>query len=364
MKKVFGGDAEPGVRTARWNGKRTAYVCADAVEVLVPNRTLREDGLHRDRPQIAHLNGVAYKSSAGEDHVRVFVSGTGFDRDMMRVVRGQRGVRTITFPGTARTVLDSAFHSTALRSVVLNEGLESVGDLQSSTYAGAFGRTPLRRVTFPSTLCLIGAWTFYECRKLRRATFAAGSALKRIGEWAFSNCGLTSICFPEALETIGRNAFMWSGLEEATIRGALKEVGLNAFANCTRLVIYADEDLGVSLINAGIYNPARVGPPPGTSVGGVKVWDLREQKTIIIPDGAERIGSRWFWGCGVESVTIPTSVREIGIDAFSNCKSLRRVLFQTGSRLEKIGSGCFYNSALEEITVPRSVVEIQENAFK
>ena len=127
MEKVSGGDAEPGVRTARWNGKRTAYVCADAVEVLVPNRVFRKDGLHRDRPQIAHLNGVAYKPSAGEDRVRIFVSGTGFDRDMAQVVRGQRGIRTITFPSTARKVLDGAFHSTALRSVVLNEGLESVG---------------------------------------------------------------------------------------------------------------------------------------------------------------------------------------------------------------------------------------------
>lgn len=45
-----------------------------------------------------------------------------------------------------------------------------------------------------------------------------------------------------------------------------------------------------------------------------------------MPDGLEKIGSHWFRDCGVESVTIPASVRRIGEDAFYKCTNLREVL--------------------------------------
>ena len=46
-------------------------------------------------------------------------------------------------------------------------------------------------------------------------------------------------------------------------------------------------------------------------------------KEIISPEGTEKIGNHWFWGSGIESVTVPASVKEIGADAFYKCKSLK-----------------------------------------
>ena len=46
-------------------------------------------------------------------------------------------------------------------------------------------------------------------------------------------------------------------------------------------------------------------------------------KDVVIPEGIEKIGNHWFWGSGIESVTVPASVREIGPDAFYKCKSLK-----------------------------------------
>ena len=91
-----------------------------------------------------------------------------------------------------------------------------------------------------------------------------------------------------------------------------------------------------------------VGPPMGTMAGRACVWDIRALKDVVIPDGVERIGSRWFWGSGIESVAIPASVREIGAEAFGRCESLRFVTFT--------------ESISPETTT--SAIRIEKNAFQ
>lgn len=97
--------------------------------------------------------------------------------------------------------------------------------------------------------------------------------------------------------------------------------------------------------------------------GGVRVWDLRDCKHVVIPEGVEKIDKYWFWGSSIESVMISTGVKEIYTDAFRNCKKLKRVIFAKGSQLEKIGEKCFRGSGIEEITIPKSVKDIDEETF-
>ena len=86
-------------------------------------------------------------------------------------------------------------------------------------------------------------------------------------------------------------------------------------------------------------------------------------KHVVIPDGTEYIGERWFMNCQVESLTISASVTAIENEAFYNCKHLNCVIFAKDSRLEKIGSRCFYGTGIEKIVIPRGVEEIQDGAF-
>ena len=72
-------------------------------------------------------------------------------------------------------------------------------------------------------------------------------------------------------------------------------------------------------------------------MGSTRVWDLRNLKQVVIPEGIERIGNQWFWGSDIESIEIPATAKEIGADAFYNCKNLKSVTFADGSKLEKIG---------------------------
>ena len=86
-------------------------------------------------------------------------------------------------------------------------------------------------------------------------------------------------------------------------------------------------------------------------------------KSVVIPEGIEKIGNHWFCCSEAEKVEIPASVRDIETDAFYGCRSLKSVVFAEGSLLKMIGTGSFSNTGIERIVVPKSVEEIREHAF-
>ena len=92
-----------------------------------------------------------------------------------------------------------------------------------------------------------------------------------------------------------------------------------------------EESLGADLSLVEVPESARIGPLSDAMAGVVRVWGLRELRDVTIPDGVERIGSYWFWGCGIESVEIPASVKEVGREAFRRCRRLKKVVFASGS---------------------------------
>lgn len=99
-------------------------------------------------------------------------------------------------------------------------------------------------------------------------------------------------------------------------------------------------------------------------LGGRLLRDLRELSEVVIPEGTEKIESFWFRQSSVKSIVIPKSVEVIEQGAFRKCENLKRVSFQARSRLEKIGVECFEYSGLEEITLPASVREVGAEAFE
>lgn len=136
----------------RWDATRSAYTCADGTGVQAPNRAFRRNGRGRedaDGPdcEMVLAGGVVYEidGKTKRPGVRPFVSKTEFDRSLSLLVRGAMGAKTFTCPVTVRGVRDGAFwKSEELRSVVLNEGLETLGgrgDGESNDFEGVFGFT-------------------------------------------------------------------------------------------------------------------------------------------------------------------------------------------------------------------------------
>lgn len=78
----------------------------------------------------------------------------------------------------------------------------------------------------------------------------------------------------------------------------------------------------------------------------------------------QTMGDRCFQGSGIEEISVPAVVKVIGRDAFRYCARLKSVAFQEGCALETIESGCFRCSSLTEIVVPRAVRELGNCAFR
>lgn len=123
-------------------------------------------------------------------------------------------------------------------------------------------------------------------------------------------------------------AFRDAKFEEITLPRSLKSVGFGVFQSCSNLKkIYVEDGCEASISDLKMPVFVTVGPTITTMVGNTRVWDLKNLRQIIIPEGAEVIGNHWFWGCKVEEVVIPASVREIRTEAFCKCKELNRVIF-------------------------------------
>ena len=105
---------------------------------------------------------------------------------MSRAVRGPEDSKATTFPRTVRHVSDCAFAGPALKSVVLNEGLETLGECQQK-YVGVF-----------------------NCARLKRAVLNEGVAVLGVENncGVFQDSGIEEIVLPDTLKELGRNTFV------------------------------------------------------------------------------------------------------------------------------------------------------------
>lgn len=66
----------------------------------------------------------------------------------------------------------------------------------------------------------------------------------------------------------------------------------------------------------------------------------------------------------VKFVSIPSTVKSIGTEAFNSSGGLETVVFETESQLETIGERAFQNTSLKSVEIPNSVKTIGKSAFE
>ena len=104
---------------------------------------------------------------------------------------------------------------------------------------------------------------------------------------------------------------------------------ISAFEKCESLqVIHVEDDCEISLSSIKMSTSPKIVLPQEIVVlarSTLKLWNLKD---TVIPGGIEKIGSYWFWDSTLESVTISSDIRKIGVEAFCNCKKLKKVVFK------------------------------------
>ena len=203
---------------------------------------------------------------------------------------------------------------------------------------------------------------FYKCKSLKRVEFSEG--LKRICDDAFFGSGLESVEFPTSLRAVSRGAF-------ATCE-SLRTVVLNEGLEVLGVGQKTDEEQpeGEVFFGSGIES---VKIPSTLKVIEAKTFFKCESlKRVEFSEGLETIRSDAFLASGIEDVILPSSVRVICGLAFAMCRHLRSVRLNEG--LEVLGAGqryrgdtcagyVFVGSAIESLTVPAEVKRIERAAL-
>lgn len=223
---------------------------------------------------------------------------------------------------------------------VLTAGAEkidtSIGDLKyqvdtetkEATVTGGVGNN-LYSVSIPDSIgyesinypiTRVGKEAFKGYRGL--TTVSLGNCLKVIEDNAFEGCvELVKLDMPNSLETIKGGAFASCGFSVVEIADGVKEIGENAFYSSSTL------------------NSVKIGK---------SVTSIERQAFSQCP--------------ALTSVTLGENLKFIKTSAFENCTALSNIVLP--SSLQVIDSRAFYNTALVSVSVPSSVVNIGEDAFE
>lgn len=245
-----------------------------------------------------------------------------------------------------------------------------------------------------------GANTFQDCTELTKVVLPESCVT--IGRGTFSGCtALTEFPLPHTVISIGQNAFKGcSSITEAFIpAGCTAGLNVSEFGNCSSLkkLIVEDSDIELSM------GPAMFGEnkPPleelylGRNIGtryianGNVFASLPTLKTITIGENVTvlqnkefldctglttinyadncklvTLGTQVFQGCtGLETITIPATVKAIPANAFNGCTSLTGITWHNG--IESIGEQAFLNTTNFVLdALPTGLKSIGKSAFK
>lgn len=222
----------------------------------------------------------------------------------------------LVLPASVKSIAPGAFWESKIESLVLNEGVESIG-LQA----------------------------FAKSQKLTSVTFP--SSLKRIGEHAFEDCSaLTEINLSKVnLEEIGSSAFRDTGLKKVTFPASLKKIAPQAFLNTQLVNVIFPEEL--------------------QEIGNEAFREIATLKTITLPNNLRKIGYRAFMECSkLKEIILPKYVRRIKDYGLRTNYKLDRIRFE-GDEVPEIGNYSLpFLESITEIMVPKGKLSLYKAKYQ
>ncbi|MDE7208510.1 MAG: leucine-rich repeat protein [Clostridia bacterium] len=267
-----------------------------------------------------------------------------------------------------------------VEELIVPNGVKKIGNYTFYKYSY------LTSIELSNTVVSVEKCAFAYCSNLTSLTFKEDSELISIGDYAFSNCvNLLSIDLPSSLVTIYQGAFeTCTGLTSLVIPDGVLNVYRGAFAACKGLT--SVEIASSALLGSEVFkycDNLRHVTMPTTAISGIisqckldtivinggnfisdnAFKNYSSLISISMPSSVTNIGASAFSGCSrLTSIVIPSSITSIGESAFAYCSRLTSI--DIPSSVTSIGSAAFYNcSSLTSIEIPSSVTSVGEWAF-
>lgn len=294
-------------------------------------------------------------------------------------------MKTLRIPDTVTRIADSAFWScSSLKNIDIPEGVVSIGEHSFGSCDSA------ERVTIPSTLKDIEPDAFTDCYGVKAYQVAAGNPNYCAAGGALFDKAMTKLIrYPNADEATEyavpngvveiENGALWYSkhLVRLSIPSSVQSMG--SVAGCDLL-----EEISVDPNNAaycsvdGIlftkgqtkliwYSRHRSDtsydiPSSVEEIGPQAFGHCENLKTVNIPNGVKTISTQAFYACtGLTSIAIPDSVTSLGFWAFEDCSGLETATI--GSGVTKLDSTFYKCSSLKTVTIADSVTEITSYTF-
>ncbi len=269
---------------------------------------------------------------------------------------------------------DQAFEGcTGLTSIVVPNSVTSIG---ADTFRGC---TKLKKVTLPETITSIGLDCFAECSSLSSINLPPGLSEIELGTFNGCSC-LTDIAIPANVKSIKIDAFFnCTSLTAVNLPKNSSQIHPEAFRGCSNLTSFsiAGDNPSFTTAEGILYSKDKstlVAYPDGKFAGTVIIADhvksigprvffsVSSLKEIDFPSGLTNIGDQAFYDTGLTSVTIPATVKTIGLRAFAECTSLKTVSLP--GTLTIIEAGTFEDcTSLTGVTMVNGVQTIRIDAF-
>ncbi len=193
--------------------------------------------------------------------------------------------------------------------------------------AEAFENCVFSSIEFPQGLKKIGVWSFGKC--LNITSIVIPDSIEAIGAFAFGGCSnLTDVALPENESQINEYAFRGTKYEK-TIEYPEEEYPEEEYPEeeypeeeeSNNFAINSDGTL-----TAYFGTDVNVVVPEGVKqIGRVFAGNTRV-KSIVLPDGLEKIDNKAFDGCLVlEEIVVPDSVTVISEGAFAGANNLEKL---------------------------------------
>ncbi|NLL55931.1 MAG: leucine-rich repeat domain-containing protein [Clostridiales bacterium] len=259
-----------------------------------------------------------------------------------------KNLERVTVTNQATIYKDTFKDCKSLKSIIYLNDVQSVGE-------NAFnGCVELRNLVIGSQMTSIGQNAFRQCLNLTELTLPfIGSNINdqtstisyligaNAGENAYTNYMLSTLTING--DIVALPSFAFAGLEKIgkiVLPNTITSIGQNAFENVKATINLNDN---ITIISERMFANYK-----GTM--------------LLLPSSVTEIGVNAFYeASNLTSLTLPKSVTSIGEYAFSGVKC--NVVFEQGAAIKEIGINAFYGYLGNQFSIPESVYKISDYAF-
>ncbi|MBQ7646871.1 MAG: leucine-rich repeat protein, partial [Clostridia bacterium] len=222
---------------------------------------------------------------------------------------GALKLKEIEIPGSVMFMNSSCFSGCEnLETVIINDGITEISDY-------AFNNCiKLETISIPDSVSNLGVYMLYYCTSLESVKLP--NNIEVIPYAAFRSCwNLKDVLIPDTVTRIEDEAFQYcSNLETLIIPDGVTRIGRNSFEDCWNLKNIRLPS-GITEIEAGMFRNCTC------------------FADLVVPEGIISIGENAFGGCDALSVTLPSTLKKIGTNAF-DCRNIYTVYNNSDLELE------------------------------